>query len=568
MVDSKRSPPETRAQDRDFVRQCSFSGLRPQLPLRWPTPPDIPDSPKKQYRSCYVYLGYADLNDLLSWRHLSSFDLVLRLVDFGGLRPVLAWLLGWTSTRGQVPFDPISMFLFISWRIVNSWTRAQALRNLQHPRYADYAQRFGFLNGDFPTEGGVRYFLTTLGSHADTHEETVAVQVDDTRTADIAIHYLNYLLVGAVSLLRGAYLITPQTWQRALLCPDGMIHDAASRMRCASVQDTCYRPTSSELPRPCPAREKGKRGCTCDTLSCAQACRYAPIQDPEARAIYYAASNQPARSNPNAAVDPTTKGRGKLRYGYRSLTLQFAEFVRRFSVVLLDDFRPANEREENRAAAFLLLLAHFYPNLLVDITAGDAGFGFYAFLHTAYCLGIRRAVDLRADPNDTDKQQWTLRGYDNKGRPVCPYGYAFTANGFDTDRHRHKWFCAQACLKGVDPVVQIDAVSYPPDPCPYQDQDHPHGKVLNVAETFDDGSSRLARDIPVGTPTWDRLYHRARNASEDRNADLEHWHLKRLPVYGQPRGSALIALADTWINLTTLARLIKEATFAPRTHLD
>jgi hypothetical protein len=117
-------------------------------------------------------------------------------------------------------------------------------------------------------------------------------------------------------------------------------------------------------------------------------------------------------------------------------------------------------------------------------------------------------------------------------------------------------------------VVQLDAVSYPPDACPYQDQDRTHGKVLNVAETFDDGSIRLARDIPVGTPTWHRLYYQARNASEDRNADLEAWHLKRLPVYGQPRGSALIALADTWINLTALARLVKEATFAARTHLD
>ncbi|MGD2207764.1 MAG: hypothetical protein PVH17_13395 [Anaerolineae bacterium] len=568
MADPRPSPPESRAQDRDFVRQCGFVGLRPQLPLRWPTPPEIPASPKKQYRSYYVYLGCTDLDDLDAWQHLSSFDLVLRLVDFGGLRPVLAWLLGWTSSRGQVPFDPVSMFLFISWRIVNGWTRAQALRNLQKPRYADYARCFGFLNGDFPTEGGVRYFLTTLGNHVNTHQDTVAVQVDDTHTVDIAIQYLNYLLAGAVALLRDAYLITEQTWQRALLCPDGMIHDAASRMRCAFVQDACYRATSSDTPRPCPAQEKGKRGCTCDTLSCVQACRYAPVRDAEARSIYYAGTNQPARSNPNAAVDPATKGRGKLRYGYRSLTLQFADFVRRFSVVLLDDFRPANEREENRATALLLLLAHFYPDLVVNTTAGDAGLGFFAFLHAAYCLGIRRAVDLRADPGDTDKQQWPLRGYNDKGRPICPYGYAFTANGFDTDRRRHKWLCGQACLKGTDPVVQLDAVSYPPDACPYQDQDHPHGKVLNVAETFDDGSIRLARDIPVGTPTWDRLYYQARNASEDRNADLEAWHLKRLPVYGQPRGSALIALADTWINLTALARLVKEATFAPRTHLD
>jgi hypothetical protein len=90
IADARSSPSESRAQDRAFVRQCSFAGLRPRLPLRWPTPPGMLDSPKKQYRSHYLYLGYSDLYDSRSWRHLSSFDLVLWLVDFGALRPVLA----------------------------------------------------------------------------------------------------------------------------------------------------------------------------------------------------------------------------------------------------------------------------------------------------------------------------------------------------------------------------------------------------------------------------------------------------------------------------------------------
>ena len=131
---SRLSAPQTRAQDEAFVQHCSFTGLRPQLPLRWPTPPGIPDSPKKRYRSQYVYLGCDDLDDQANWEHLSLFDLVLRLVDFSGLRPELAHLLGWTSARGQVPFDPVSLFLFVSWRLVNGWSRAQALRNLLYSR--------------------------------------------------------------------------------------------------------------------------------------------------------------------------------------------------------------------------------------------------------------------------------------------------------------------------------------------------------------------------------------------------------------------------------------------------
>jgi len=162
------------------VQQCSFAGLRSQLPLRWPTPPDIPDSPKKQYRSQYVYLGSDDLDSLANWEQLSLFDRVLRLVDFSGLRPVLAYLLGWTSARGEVPFDPLSLFLFVSWRLVNGWSRAQALRNLRHSRYADYAAAFRFREGDFPSAGGVRYFLTTLGRRSDQETVNFSVTLPDT----------------------------------------------------------------------------------------------------------------------------------------------------------------------------------------------------------------------------------------------------------------------------------------------------------------------------------------------------------------------------------------------------
>ena len=102
----------------------------------------------------------------------------------------------------------------------------------------------------------------------------------------------------------------------------------------------------------------------------------------------------------------------------------------------------------------------------------------------------------------------------------------------------------------------------PPPTCPYQRADFPRGWILNVRECFPDGSRRLVRDLPVGSTLWKQLYHRARNASEARNAACEHLDLKRLPVYGQLRGKALIFLADTWSNLLTLARLVREATFA------
>jgi hypothetical protein len=254
---------------------------------------------------------------------------------------------------------------------------------------------------------------------------------------------------------------------------------------------------------------------------------------------------------------------GEAHYGYRSLPLQLADRERRFSLTLLSDVRPANQREEVPASALLLQLGEHYPDLGIDAVAGDAGVGFAVFLRTVYeHLQARRVVDLRAHECDQDEPGWVLRGYDDRGRPLCEYGYALRANGFDRQRRRHKWVCQQACLQGREPRVRLAQVRYPPPECPYQAPEHPHGKVVNVGGCFPDGSWRLVRDLPVGSPTWKALYHRGRNAAEGRNATLERWGLKRLPVYGQPRVTAWLFLADVWGNLTTLARLIREATQA------
>jgi hypothetical protein len=554
---------EARAADPTFVNPCSFSGLQARLPLRWPTPPEVPPSPKRSYRSHYVYLDGEDLQDPTTWNDLSDFDLVLRLVDFSGLRPVLAQRLGWTSPRGWCPFDPVSMFLLQGWQIVKGWTRSEALRNLRDARYADYVQRFGLQDGVYPTEGGMRYFLTTLGRHSDASGHTVQVGMDEKQSSAVAIQYLNQLIAGAVALIREAGLLSPKAWTEALVCPDGMLHDAASRLRCASVQDSCYQPTRPDQRRPCPAQEKGRRGCPCDTLACAEACRYATPRDAEARFVWYEGSNQ-RRTTPNEPADPshTRKKEGRPCYGYRTLPLLLADPARRFHLVLLQDFLTASAREEVPATALLLQLSRFYPDLNLDVVVGDAGFGFDLFLHTVYRLGARRVIDLRLHATDAHKARWPLRGYDDKGRPLCPFGYAFTANGYDSSRRRRKWLCRQVCLHGAMPAVQLANVTYPPPECPYQAPDHPHGRILNVGERFADGSLRLVRDLPVDTPAWKRLYHRARNASESRNASFERWHLKRLPVYGQLRAKALTYLVDTWSNLITLARLVREATLA------
>jgi len=557
---------KTRAENGSFISQCNLLSLQQTLPLKWPAPPEILSSPKKSYRSAYAYPWQTELADpaqVLTWKNLSNFDLLLRLVDFSGLRPVLAHLLGWQSGRGWEPFDPVSFFLLVTWQITNKWTRSQTLKNMLDSRYADYVAWFGFRNGVYPTEGGVRYFLTTLGRNSDTLHETISVEKGEELVL-IEVQKLNMLLAEAVGVIRQTPILSPQAWEKALICPDGQIHDAASSLRCISVTEACYQPCTPEKPRACHAKDKERRGCDCDTLACAQVCQQVTPRDPDARYLWYTGSNQPGESpNISTKKDAAKHESGEARYGYRSLPLRLADPDRRFSITLLDDVRPANGHEDLPSAALLLQLKDHYPDLQVDAVAGDAGFGFDAFLHTIYAhLHARRVVDRRCHDTDRDKEQWATRGYDDHGRPVCQFGYALNSYGFDWERQRSKWCCDKACLHGKDPCIKLAQVTYPPSECPYQTDEHQHGRVINVGEAFADASTRLARDIPMGSPTWKLLYHRARNAVEGRNATFEGWGFKRMSVFGLARSKAMLFLADVLDTLSTLARLVREATLA------
>jgi len=557
------TPVQTRAQDADLVNQCRLSSLKNRLPLLWPTPPETPPSPKKQYRSHYRYRGYEKLTDPAVWEYLSSFEIALHLIDFSGLRPALAQQLGWQTACGQIPFDPVSIFLLHGWQVTNKWNRAETLAKLRDPRYADLVAIFGFENDVYPTEGGLRYFLTTLGENSPDQEN--AVVVDEAAGEMMARQRLNELIAQSVQLILDAGVLSPQAWAEAQICPDGMLHEAASRLRCAHVQAGCYEPTTAEAPRPCPAQEKGKQGCPCDTLACAAACRCAPSRDAEARFVVYAGHNQP-QDSPNKPTDPNKqkKGRGRAVYGYRSLPLLLVDPQRRFSLVLADDFRPANAPEAPPVVAYYKQLSALYPSLPVDVVSGDAAFGVDAVLSAVHRdLRARRVIDLRAQETDNEPLNWVERGYDDQGNPLCPFGYRLVANGYDAQRQRRKqrrkYFCNRLCTQGAVPVVALATVPQPPVECPYLASHSQRGLLLNVGERFADGSIRLVRDVRVGSAAWKQLYHRPRNASEGRNAVLEKWGLKRLSVYGQPRGRATLMLADVWVNLTTLTRLIAEA---------
>lgn len=112
------------------------------------------------------------------------------------LRPVLSQQSGWQTVRGQIPFDPVSMFLLCGWQTTNKWNRTQMLKNLRDPRYADLATIFGLENVVYPTEGGMRYFLTTLGQNSP--DDDNAVVVDEETGEMMARQRLHELIAQSV----------------------------------------------------------------------------------------------------------------------------------------------------------------------------------------------------------------------------------------------------------------------------------------------------------------------------------------------------------------------------------
>ena len=314
------TPSQARVSDPQFRQAFSLEAIRSRLPLMPPTNPHIPPSPKRTYRSHYVYQGQEDLKDLSKLKHLSDFDLALRLVDFTPLRDTLAYLLGWSSRKGHPPFDPVSIFLLHGWQITNSWNRAQTLRNLKNPRYADYARLFGFQD-NFPSEGGLRHFLTSLGRPLP--DRDLLIQIPPARAGsspeEVAIHRSNYLLSQVVNMLRAAGMIGGEAWKEALVCPDGMIHQAASRMKCPFVTAPCYQPA----PRACPAKEKGFRGVDDNALENLLVCSRATPRDPTARVVLYRGNNRKWHSKSNEKKKQHKQT--KLFYGYRSLPMQLAD---------------------------------------------------------------------------------------------------------------------------------------------------------------------------------------------------------------------------------------------------
>ncbi|NIV31030.1 MAG: hypothetical protein GWN58_16520, partial [Anaerolineae bacterium] len=491
---------QKRAQNRKALSPFALHKLKENLPLVLSPDPRLPASPKPRYRSAYCYLGWHDLNEM-AIETLSPFEIAVRLFDYSALEPLLAAHLYRASAKGQVPFHPVSMYLLSLYRRERNLSRHEVLRILRHPEEGQTLRRCTGFEADFPSESGLRYFEGQL--RPELQMEINALQLE--------------------ALYRAGLLpVKPDAEEntQATLSFDGMLHEARSRLRCSSVKAGCYEPA----PRPCPAKEKGKRGCACDEDGCTRVCRHATPRDPDARFIVYSGNNKRAKTSPNTPVK-ARKQRPRLSrmvYGYYSYAGQLLDDDLATYWTLPAAFGAATCGDPALFPDNLAYLQTRFPWLKIGEVLADAGACEQTCLDAIWEAGALRMVDICAHKSDDDPDIRLARGYDENGHPLCPFGYALHPNGYDYQRRRAKWRCAKRCQQ--DP-------KHPAPRCDYLKAKHKHGYTLTVGRTHADGSVRLAREIAYGTPAWKERFGR-RNCAESRNSILERLGLKRMPVHG------------------------------------
>ncbi len=515
-----------------FVEHWSLVALHPQLPLRFPSPlADTPCAPFRA-RSWYTYPGWAGLTDNITLSDQGALYVALHLIDFSPLRAELVQLRGLhLNARGETPFDPVTLWLccLLRWELGKGWK--SLARFLASAEGACWRRVVGCQAGVTPAASTMRGFFHCLG--------TVFL-------TDLAPRFIH--------LLQTTTLLPPHTPDTDVpardglpLATDGMLHEAHTTMRCSKVTETCYQPTTTTTPRPCPARDAGKEGCTCATAKCAPRCRRTTPRDTEARFIHYTGRNQDGTANPRRARNV---------YGYRSYAHLLVDDDLHTYWVAYSTVHAANTDERTIFPTDFARLHHRLPHLPISELVADAALGFTDCLDAVYAIKAIPVIDIRHAEGDDDTDICVLRGYDAQGHPLCPHGLPLAPNGLDYQRLRAGWTCRQVC-------THTPAVAPITTECPFRNPQQPLGFTTHITRAFThpDGSphARLARLLPYATPRWKQHYSSRRNATESRNGQLEHLGLKRLWSYGLAGVTADIALADLLINLRNFGRLVQQA---------
>ena len=555
----------------NFVATFRWDTVRPLLPLRLvvaPTQPTAgPDQPAplpvwqpRYCRSHYVWLPPEETlgPSPAAWQGLDDFDLILRLFDCSAWRPILGQR--FASQYGPPPFDPVSLglaWLLARWR---GWSWPQLVTELRSPeRGSGYVRRLGFRPDDLPSVSGFRMALNAT-------PPAWVLQCADS----LALSLLAY------GLLPSHATFPHDPPERGVsIALDSQLVAARSHMRCRHMNADCFQPPAA---RHCAARTAGQDGCACDTAACQDQCRLATPRDPEAAYVYYKGSNQPPGAPPPAAgaaaSTPVTgpTGRGKHHFGYKSKAFNVLD-DRLFTYwPLPGPYAAADRNDHLQTVPGFQELRRRFPTLGIGEVSADAGEGYDAILTYVHDdLRALRLIDQRAAKDDAAPLTCLRRGYDAQGVPLCPHGYRLAFNGHDYARGDSKWACRQRCRRQLRPDIRPpNAQPEPAEPaqqdpaiaaCPYRDPTQPVGRVIRVGLTLPDGSIRLARDLPVASPSY-QLRQGRQSYAESRNAGQARRQLKRSPWYGLPNSAKATCLGDILLLAGNVARFVREATLA------
>jgi hypothetical protein len=543
---------ERRLLTHHFVTTFQWHAMRPLLPLQLVIPPHVPAWRPRRCRSHYVWLPPESIESAEDLAGLDDFDLVLRLFDFSSWRGILAQR--FASQFGPPPFDPVSMglaWLLVRWR---NWDWPRLLTELHSPeRGLGYCRRLGFDPHDLPGESTFRMALANT-------EECCLQQCADS----LAQGLMAYGLIPTRSTFPGD---PPERGISIAL--DSQLVAARSRMCCRHQNARCFLPPAQ---RSCAAREAGKQGCACHTHACVDRCRFTAARDPDATYVFYdgRARDQPP-SSPNAPAAQDTAGqrrsRGKHHFGYKSKGFNIVD-DRLFTYwPLPGPFVSANRNDHLQTIPGFRDLQRRFPHLNIGEVLGDSGEGVEEVLRFVYHhLKALRVIEPRRDTGDEDPLTCLRREYDAQGNPLCLHGYRLAFNGHDYGRQSSKWVCRQRCRHRSQPDIIPDlppaaeTTTAPPD-CPYLDPECPFGYLVSVDLTLPDGNIRLARDLKIGSPTWELRLGRLSYA-ESRNACQARRGVKRSPGFGLANAAKASLLADSLTCALNVARFVREATLA------
>jgi hypothetical protein len=531
-----------------FMDTFQWSTVYPMLPLRLVVPSDVPPWRPRRCRSYYRWLPPEEILTAQDLQGLDDFDLVLRLFDFSAWRPILAQR--FCSQLGPPPFDPVTLGLSALLARWKGWTWPTLLTELHSlERGAGYCRRLGLVADDLPCTSTFR-----MAVHG-TQESWVQLCADS-----LALSLMAYGLIPTRSTFPGD---PPQ--RGVSIAMDCQLVAARSRMRCRHQNPSCFLSLDE---RTCAAREQGKEGCACDSEACAEHCHLVTPRDPHAAYVYYSGTNQPSNSQQQStSSDAKPQKRGKHHFGYKSKAFNVVDHRLFTFWPLSGPFAPANRNDHLLTLPGLRDLVRRFPDLDIAEMLGDAGEGYDEILLFVY-HNLHALRTIRIIHRDCDRDVLTClkRGYDAQGTPLCPHGYRLAFNGHDYQRQNSKWVCRQRCIAHPTPDLLPDGLTDEQRTsvpfCPYRDPARPLGFTVTVGATLpSDHNVRLARDLKVGSPTWDLRIGRLSYA-ESRNANQTRRALKRSPWFGQADSAKAQYLGDILSCALNVARFVREATLA------